>query len=574
MIHLPIIQRWLLLFGIFVALAFTNTSSKYPTDYFRLPVDHTLRLSGTFGELRPNHFHAGLDIKPKSGRRQGQPLYAIADGVVSRIRVSAYGYGNAIYIDHPNGYTSVYGHLQRFPDKIAEYVKKKQYELKSFEVNLFPKADGLDFKKGGVIGYLGTSGRSFGPHVHFEIRETTSEIPINPLLFGVEVKDNLPPFLEQLKVYNLNQDRETLSSEIFNTKKINAKTYRISKDTIKVQSGRIGVALKAYDKLNGAPNWNGVYGIDLYQDDSLVFNFRAEAISFDESRYINAHLDYADWKKKRSYFNRCYRLPGNYLQAYPTEVNNGVLELKVGQTSNIKLVAKDFKNNQTTLNFKVKREDESPEMDSEVFNYILPYNEASIINKGDLKLYFKDSTLYENLYAYIHTSYDSSASMLSDMHHIHKNTTPLHRYYDLKIRPTKTIPDSLKKRAYIADCTGNSVEYFGGEWDGGYLKTTLRTFGNFCILIDTLPPQIIPTQFKSNMNKASRMSFKVKDDKSGLKSYNAYIDGEWILMEFDSKFNTIFHRFDGKIERGKHELLVSVVDGRGNETVFKSTFTR
>lgn len=567
-------QRWFLLLGIAFTLAFTNTSTQYPTDYFRLPVDHTITLSGTFGELRPNHFHAGLDIKPKVSRKQGQALFAIANGSVARVRVSSYGYGNALYISHPNGYTSLYAHLERFPDKVAKYVKDKQYELKKFEVDLYPSAEELGFEKGDIIGYLGTSGRSFGPHVHFEIRHTESEVPINPLLFGIKVNDDIPPFLEQVKIYNLNGNRETISTNIFNTKKKTSKLYRLSKDTIEVRSDKIGIALKAYDKLNGAPNWNGVFALDLYQDDSLMFNFTAEAISFDQSRYINAHLDYSDWKRKRSYFNRCYLLPGNYLEAYPTVVDNGVLTVKSDKSSNIKMVTRDYAGNETVLNFILKKVKDTTEIESKLYNYILPYNEASIIDKGDLKLYFKDSTLYENLYAYITTTPDSSSGMFSDVHHIHNNNTPLHRYYDLKIRPNITLPDSLKKAAYVAQCSGNSISYYGGEWDGEYLKTKLRSFGNFCILLDTVPPQIIPKQFSQNMTKSSRMSFKIKDNMSGVKSYNAWVDKEWVLMEFDSKFSTIFHQFDGKIKAGKHSLLVSVTDDRGNETLFKSTFVK
>ena len=201
-----------LLFSLFliviIAFSFTESGKRsYPQNYFRSPVDHHIKLSGTFGELRPNHLHAGIDIKAKNGKI-GQPLYATADGYVSRIKVQSGGYGNVLYINHPNGYTSVYAHLHEFPKAIAKYVKEFQYRRQSFEVEIFPEAERFRFKQGEVVGKLGLSGRSFGPHLHFEIRDTKTEKPINPLLFGIQVADNIAPKLHKLKAYFLNDKFE------------------------------------------------------------------------------------------------------------------------------------------------------------------------------------------------------------------------------------------------------------------------------------------------------------------------------------------------------------------------------
>ena len=219
-------------------MSFYGTNSKqYPQDYFRSPVDHAIKLSGTFGELRPNHLHAGIDIKAKNGR-VGQPLYAVADGFVSRINVRTGGYGNALYIDHPNGYTSVYAHLEKFPDEITDYIKEIQYKKQTFEIEIYPKDNHFNFLKGDVIGTLGLSGRSYGPHLHFEIRDTESEYPINPLLFGLDVEDRLRPKMHQLKLYRLNDKKETFGTRTYDLTKRSSGQYRIKGDTISVGAWR------------------------------------------------------------------------------------------------------------------------------------------------------------------------------------------------------------------------------------------------------------------------------------------------------------------------------------------------
>ncbi len=572
-------MRFILLLSVLLTYAFTFTTYRttdYPQDYFRSPVDHTIYLSGTFGELRPNHFHAGIDIKSRNGK-VGQPLFAVADGYVSRIKVQSGSYGNVLYFNHPRGYTTVYAHLHEFPKEISDYIKQKQYEQQTFEIELFPNPDQFFYKKGEVVGKLGTTGRSFGPHLHFEIRDTQTEKPINPQLFGFPIKDNIPPKLHQLKVYYLNKKQETIGTKTYDVYK-SGNRYRIKGDTLALGAWRIGMAIKAYDHMEGAHNWNGVYQIDMLNDDSLWYNTTMETFSFDETRYINAHLDYEEQVSQKSYFNRCFKLPGNDLSVYNVQVDEGIIPLSKHKKNKISFEVSDTDGNTSRLEFWVKRGDvKAPE--SGTYNYVLPYNEENIIKNSAVEIYFPKGALYEDLYLQYQSSADPSSGVYSSVHHLHNFKTPVHTYYDLSIRPIG-LPDSLRSKAFIGYCDKkDNVINCGGEWNNGWLKAKVRDLGDFSILIDEIAPKIAPVSFKSNMRGYNRMSFKITDNLPTARNvkglqFDATIDGKWVLMNYDAKNDLLTHRFEDDLESGEHEFRLSLRDQQGNETIFERTFLR
>lgn len=569
----------LLLVLVTCTLSFTTFHSvTYPEDYFRSPVDHTIYLSGTFGELRPNHFHAGIDIKSRDGKI-GQPLYAIADCHVSRIKVSSGGYGNVLYFDHPNGYTSVYAHLDRFPKEIQEYVKTEQYNRRCFEVDLYPNADLFTFLKGDVVGWMGLSGRSFGPHLHFEIRDTKTEMPINPLLFGIKIADSIAPKLHQLKVYFLNQKRETLKTKTYNLQKIGGNRYRIKGDTLSIGALQAGFALKAYDHMNRTSNWNGVYSIDMFQNDSLWYNTTMEKFSFDETRYINAHLDYAEQVNKKSYFNRCFALPGNAMQSiYQNKTDDGIVQLSPDKKQQITLLVKDVAGNEAQLEFWIKGAT-TVETEFPTYNYLLPYNEENIVDNGSMRLHFPEGALYEDLYLQYQASADGSSDIFSTVHHIHHHNVPVHKYFDISIRGHR-IEEADKSRYFIAYCDkDNTITNCGGTWSGDKLQGKIRELGDYCIMKDDIPPTIEVKRFAKNMRGYSRISFKIKDNLPTARNvpsinYSATIDDEWVLMEYDSKNDLLTHRFDKDLSKGTHTFRLIVSDFCKNETVFERSFIR
>lgn len=563
------------IFACFLLFSFTQTDKKdYPRDYFRSPVDYQILLSGTFGELRPNHFHAGIDIKGAVGKK----LYSIADGYVSRIKVSEGGYGNVLYIDHPNGYTSVYAHLQRFDKAIEEYILAAQKNAQTFEIELLPARDQFLLKKGQVIGTMGVSGRSFGPHLHFEIRDTKTEQPINPLFFGFDVKDTRPPKMHEIRVYHMSPEVETLDAKSHFLIKKGSK-YGVKGDTLMINAWRVGFGLKAYDHMNGASNWNGIYEVKMFVDEELAFQFDMETFAFNETRYLNAHLDYEEQVSKKSYFNRCFRLPGNQLSIYEYPEAQGIVRLNSKRAKKIRMVARDVVGNEKELIFWAKRKTNMTDPPGRVYNYLLPYNEKNIIETASAKIFFPEGTFYENMYLQYTASFEDSYNVYSAVHQIHDYKTPVHKFYDLAIRPT-SIPENLKSKAFIAYCDQkNRIYNCGGTWEDDMLKTKVRDLGAFYVMTDTKPPSIKPSSFRKNLRGRKTMSFKIRDNYRSARnvdglSYYATVDGQWILMQFDAKNDLLFHRFEADFPKGEHQLRLVVKDAVGNESVFESEFLR
>ncbi len=547
--------------------------NKYPQDYFRSPIDQAIRLSGTFGELRSNHLHSGIDIKAANGK-VGQALYAAADGYIARIKVSSSGYGNALYIVHPKGYMTVYAHMQNFSKSVAAYVKKQQYEKKSANVDLYLGPDTFKVSKGEQIGKLGVSGRSFGPHLHFEIRDNKTQKPINPLLFGFKMEDHIAPKMHQLKVYSLNDKKETLSTKTIDLQK-NGNRYTIKGDTLTIGAWRAGFALKVYDHHDGVSNWNGIYALDMYQNEQLVHSFDMETFAFSESRYINCHLDYKEQVSNKAYFNRCYPLPGNKLSIYNKK--EGFVDLHKNKPAAIKMVAKDVDGNESIFEFWVKRGEVHPP-ESKNYNYLLQWNESNAINLGDIKIDFPKGVFYENVYLKYETSLDNSEDVFSTLHHIGEPIVPLHSYYTIAIKPTN-LPKHLQDKAVIAYCDGDKMISQGGKWKNGWLTAKVRSLGDFCITIDDTAPTIEPSSFKKDMTGAYSMSFKIKDSmpiggKAKAVKYKGYIDNKWVLMTLDEKNSRLVHSFDSRTGKGEHVFKLVLTDDRGNETIFQETFVR
>ena len=565
-----------LVIGFCLLLAFTEGESKrdYPQNYFRSPVNTPIKLSGTFGELRSNHLHAGIDIKAHNGKT-GQAILTVADGYVARIKVQSGGYGNVLYVNHPNGYTSVYAHLANFPKAVARYVKAEQKKRKTFEIELYPPAEKFKFKKGEQLGKMGLSGRSYGPHLHFEIRDTRTSKPINPLLFGLEAKDKLAPKLHELKIYALNDQLETIDTKTVKVKK-GGKGYRVNGDTLLVGAWRIGIGLKAYDHMSLAPNWNGVYKMMMTKDDQPVYGFEMETFSFNESRYINAHLDYEEQVSNKAYINRFYELPGNRLSIYKEKENRGVVKLSKSKATKIQILASDVAGNKEVLEFWVRRAEVS-EPPSRSYNYLLPYEQANVIETEDFSLTMPKGTLYENLYFKYHTTTENSAGVYSLIHHLHDYKTPVHKYYELAIRPVD-LPETLREKAFVAYCQPNhKMITCGGKWENNRLTTKVRDLGDFSIMVDTEAPKVKPEKFSGNMVGYNRMTFKVTDNFATAPNvkqieYNAYIDGNWILMEYDAKNDLLTHRFSEDLTKGMHQLRLVVSDDRKNKTVFEKSF--
>jgi hypothetical protein len=569
----------------------------YPKDYFASPVGHEIELTGTFGELRPNHFHAGLDIRPRHSG-VSEPIFAAADGWISRIHVQPSGYGKIIYIDHPNGYTTAYAHLENFTPDLDDYVKANQYAQEKFEVNVNPAPYQFPVKRGQQIGMMGNTGASQGTHLHFEIRQTGTDEALNPLLFGFAVADDKSPKFYELKIYNLNEENEAISSkEIYLRERAKKKKvkkgkkwktvtipadpdspYTIQDDTLEVSADRIGLGIKTFDTHNWSGNTNGVYGVSLLQDDASIYSFDTEHINLSETRYINAHIDYTEKVSGGGYFNRCYRLPGNYLSIYKDNINDGVLYLAKNQYSKVTIIAKDVANNLDTLEFWLHRDNREMALPSEK-NYFkhLKYNQDNHFEVENLSVDMPAGCLYQSAYINVEESQNNQALSFSPLYRIHRSSTPIHKSFEVSILPKTPVPDSLYDKVFIAlrESDGDLTNC-GRNWQNGKLTASTATFGQYFIYADTIKPTIKPVRFQQNMQNENRMSFRISDNVNLDKNlyWTARVDGNWILFSYDIKSKYLTHHFDERIAAGEHELQLTVKDNQGNENTFISKFTR
>lgn len=559
-----------------------HTEGGYPQGYFMSPVGRSFQLSGTFGELRPHHFHAGIDIKPL-GKSGEDPIYAAAEGYVSKVRIQAGGYGRAVYIKHPNGYTTVYAHLDKLVGALADSVMKAHYEKQSFELVLEFSPTALPIGKGQQIGLMGNVGHSFGKHLHFEIRETATDAPVNPLLFGFgSPADAVKPSLNSLKLYFFDTEGNEADTRTVSIVRGADDSYHVPTDTIYIPTPSVGIALKAFDKHSGGDSGdNGIFSIEMFADGNKIYKFKAEKCPFEETRYLNAHVDYEDLLFHKSQYHRLFRLPGNMLNMYENIVNEGKINLDT-DTKNISIVVADAVGNVSTLNFILKQGNAVIYSKSETYTYLLPYNKESVLKPEGAVFYFPSGSFYENIkMRFGQTTEGGSLSAYSATYHVHNNRTPVHRFYDIALQP-RNLPDNLRDKAFVAYCSRENgrISNIGGKWEtDGSLRARYNFFGNFCIMLDTEAPTIKPVSFSADMRKASKIAFKIYDNyeaagEAAPLSYRAEIDGTWFLMEFDGKNDLLFHKFDGRIGEGEHQLRLVVSDNKGNEKVFEGRFRR
>lgn len=563
----------LFLFGLMNAASAQQifSENKYPLVDFRPPLDITPpSLAGSFGELRPSHFHSGIDIR--TNQRQGYPVYAIADGYVSRIRIQNTGFGNALYINHPNGYTSVYGHLQRYNAKLSSVAKAYQYEKKSFEIDEVQLADQIPVHKGDIIAYSGNTGSSGGPHLHFEIRDTKTEATINPQLFGIEVPDRINPTISALYVYKLNNQPFNEHTPKQRIPLVGGHgTYRIN--TPLNLTGEVGFGIVSNDRHSGMSGLNGVYSIILEVDGAPVYTSSFERFKFENSKAINSHIDYPAFLESRISIQKSFVDPGNPLGIYSNLVNRGRINFNDGKLHELKYIITDVKGNTTILPFHVQAGVATAiNTPAQPKGILFPYSKVNELSTDSVRIMLPMGTLYNDLDFQYSVGEETVTHGYSPIHHVQNRYTPLHIGFDLWIKPTRDL-GILADKAVIVNTNGVSQ---GGVYADGFVKATPRNFGSFYISVDTVPPVIAALNISDgkNMREISKMRFKIRDNLSGIKSFNGYIDGRWVLMEFDLKTATIWHSFDTSTGPGKHKLELTVVDMKDNSRTLELNFYR
>lgn len=557
----------------FLIYAFLITFSltaqdKYPKDYFRSPLDIPIQLSGNFGELRPNHFHAGFDLK--TNQKEGLNVYASADGYVSRIKISSGGYGKAIYITHANGYTTVYGHLQKATGAIQQKIIELQYAEKSYEIEAFFKPGEIPVKKSDIIAISGNTGGSDGPHLHFEFRDNKTEKIINPLFFGLEIKDTKKPIVTSLLAYpidgesNINQSRRPVALSL----SLQQDGTYVSEKV--VAKGKIGLGIIASDFDDVSYNANGVYKTQLIKNGKDVFGYEFDEMVFDEGRYVNAFIDYERYKKMHNRVQKLFMKEKYGFSNIRSDLSNGIIDVVPNYIDSVRIEVSDYKGNRTKIQVPVSYADQTILVPAEVktTKYFVKSKSDTNFEKDNVSVYFPANTFYEDFYM----NFDVRNKTLF----LHEDTVPAHTNFTLTFEDKEASAED-KKKMFIATVDGTKLGFLYTKLQDNTFTAKARSLGQFRLAKDTIAPKISiakPIQDKWITAQKS-ISITISDDFSGIKSYNGYINDKWVLFEYESKLKRLTHVFDdAMLLEGKNNLKLVVTDNVGNSTIFETQFNR
>lgn len=543
------------------AVSIFSQKMNYSKIDFHPPIDIPMVLAANFGELRSNHFHTGIDFK--TNRRTGYNIFSIADGYVSRIKVSPWGYGHVVYIDHYNGLTSVYAHCESFEGELEKLVKQQQEKNQDFQIEFYPAKDSLKVKKGQVIAKSGNTGGSTAPHLHFEIRETKTEHALNPLLFNFDIKDTRKPTIRGVKVYSLTPEGYRIQgkSQRFNVFGADG-NYNVANNKIQVpanytsESGGIGFAFDAIDQLNAANNICGIFKAALLMDGDTIFTQDMTEIHFSSNRQINTHKDYEEYHNRRKHYQKAFKTIHNPLPIYRTTKNNGILNLKPNSTHQMKYVCEDAKGNKATLAFELEVLDgESGTLDKLYSNQKYLYPDSAYMDfDDDHYVLFPPGLLYEPTPLVINQTIDFSFG---------NDDIPLQESFKLML-PIKDqkYPD---EKYYIKRTSSSNRTYAeNGTVNDGWITKWLRNFGRFQLAIDTIPPVITRRNFINKSNVGGKtLIWKIEDEASGLIDYDVFIDGKWYLLSWEPKRQSFYFNPPSKLQ-GTHKLLIRAKDACGN----------
>ena len=525
---------------------------------FHTPIDAPFDLSGTFGEFR-SRFHTGIDFKSRGV--QGQKIFSIEDGYVSRIEVNNYGYGKVIYIDHLNGFTSVYAHLKNFSPELDEYVKSELYKSKRNSIKKFPKKNQLRINKGEVIGYSGNTGRSFGPHLHFEIRDTKSQDAINPLMFNYTYKDDERPIIRGLYIINENNSLVRNSPIRKKVKKINDSTYTV--DDFEY-NGKIGIGLDIYDiQYKNLYNQNGVYKVELFIDSILKYSYKMDKIKFSENHYKKIMYDYLSLAQKNKKVLKIYTPRNSDLSFLKNNKFNGIINSDSIRNNSLLVRVSDWNGNSSSIKFNLKANDSISRRSS--YNGIeILTNQNYTLNKNSSIIEIGKNTFYDDLLMNI--------SYQSDTLNLGKEKDPFRS--SIRIKLPHKISDTLELRqSFVGKIINRKISYISSKKNKSYIYASTSSLGEYIISKDTLKPDIKPINFKnkSNIKVKNTLKLRLKDDLSGIKNYSSYFNGNWALFEYEPKSNMIFHNLsDGIIKDGENELIIKYEDGVGNKGVYQA----
>lgn len=545
----------------------------YPRDYFAYPLEAKVGVVANFGELRPNHFHMGLDCRTE--QVQNKRVLAAADGYIARIKIEPWGFGRSIYINHPNGLSTLYAHLNDFYPELETYVKQQQYALKSWAVDLDIPANKFPVTKQMFIAYSGNTGGSQGPHLHFEIRDTRTDKCINPLLFNFPISDNVAPDVYRLALYDRTISTYEQSPKIYTLKKKNG-VYVTSPALIMTNTHKVSFGITSFDRFDGSGNRNGIYETILYDNENAVVGFQMDQVSYDETRYLNAHIDYSSRARGKGFIQHVSRLPGYNNSVYKTFSGDGSIDISDDSAHNIKMEVKDAHGNTSTVEFAIQRSAGAPRKtgDLSMFKDPLMFHPGyvNVFENSNILFYLPEVAMFDSVNFKFR---EIPAAGGFNIFELQNTTVPFFGYFPISMRASSAWPGKMVMHRFA----GGKHDYAKAvpvtmDKETGWYRASFREFGSFQLMIDTIPPVITPIGFRNGMNssKQSRIVFSVKDNTEELK-FTATLDGNWLRFTND-KASRFIYNFDEMCPPGEHELKIVVEDQVGNVAERVYRFTR
>ncbi len=548
----------------FLILCFHSLGQKksYPKNYFRNPLNIPILLAGNFGECRPGHFHSGIDIKTQG--KENLPVYAAAEGYISRIKMDPGGFGHALYITHPNGYTSLYAHLNHFNPSLQKLVRQKQYALKSWTLDISFKPEEYPVKKGQFIAYSGNTGGSTAPHLHFEIRDTKTEHPLNPQLFGFDIHDKKAPIPSHIAIYDALQ---SIYDQDVNTYKLIKKgaTYSTQKDTLYCYSNQMQLGIAVMDYMEASQNTLSIYKATWYADQQELGSITLDDIGYDQTRYLNACADYKLKQESSIWYNSLFVCPNNRLEhIYQfTTKDNGRITLEQGKAKKIKIILEDVYGNTSIVRFSLfyKEKKSNP-----ICTNYLYAAKAVTIESSNLKFNLDSNALYDHVCAQVNTLARVDSTSLSPIYLVANANIPLHNYNPLHLKADRAIPFSLIDKTVIVYQKGSKKVGKKSTYQEGWFSAAVRDFGTYYLAVDSIAPSIKALQAKGNELLAkNKITFKIEDQLSGVQNVEATVNGQWLC--FEQHGSLWFYEVDQYCPKGKNILKIKASDACGNETI-------
>ncbi|MBP5782241.1 MAG: M23 family metallopeptidase [Bacteroidales bacterium] len=569
------VKRILLFFCLLLSFGYIAAQQKVD---FQPPVEGQSFLSGTFGELRAGHFHTGVDIKTDGV--EGKRVYSAASGYVARIVVSPTGYGKALYIAHPNGYTTVYGHLQSFRKDIAQYVRDVQFSKKSFAIDISLKPDQFVVGQGDFIALSGNSGGSGGPHLHFEIRETDTEYPVNPLKFNfLNVNDGRCPCINSIAVfpYNAKSFVNGHNKPLFRDVSGDCYNHNLADTSTILVQDKVYFGVRTFDLMDNIKNHNGIYFVKCYFDSDLIFYYQTDSTSFFQGRCVNSIIDYPTYQTKKTRYYKTYFEPNNSSMLLKPTGHDGLVQITDDKVHTVTFVVSDCYDNTSKVEFKIRRDEGEHPVINDDSEYHFKFYESNKLETDYLKVSTDRYALFDNIDFDVYTTNSKDERLLSPVYHIGDKTLASFKKISVSIKldPAKT--NAYKpEQLYVGSETSTGWSPIIGKVADGWINFSVYGFGNFAVMADTEKPSVSCGKLKddavADLTGVRQLRVIIKDDKSGISKYIPTFNGDCIIMDYDAINDVMIYVFDSHAVKGTNLLKIEVTDKCGNTTVYERKF--